>query len=86
MRPIVWGFILTVTGAFFWVLFSVVFSGVLGLAEVEAALGLEGEEVEVAPFYMALIYISGLTMLFSLPVSIIIEVYRWLKRRRRRIA
>ncbi len=70
MRPIVWGLILTVVGAFFWVLFSVVFG---------VASGLAGEEIP--PPYMALIYISGATMWFSLPVSIAIEVYRWVKRK-----
>jgi len=53
MRPIVWGLILTVIGAFFWILFSVVFGVVAGLS---------GQGLSSA--YLALIYISGLAMLF----------------------
>ena len=71
MRPIVWGLILTVIGAFFWILFSVVFG---------VAFGLAGEEIP--PYYLALIYISGLAMIFSLPISIAVEIYRWIRRRR----
>jgi hypothetical protein len=69
MRPIVWGLILTVLGAFFWILFSVVFGIVAGISG------------EMHPFYMALIYISGLAMLFSLPITAIIEIYHWLKKK-----
>lgn len=71
MRPIVWGLILTVIGAFFWVLFSVVFG---------VAYGLTGGEIPLA--YRALIYISGAVMYFSLPIAVVIEIYRYLKKRR----
>jgi membrane protein DedA with SNARE-associated domain len=71
MRPIVWGLILTVLGAFFWILFSVVF----GFALAFSPTGMSS-------FYWALIYIPGLTMLFSLPITAVIEVYNWLRKRR----
>jgi len=71
MRPIVWGLILTVLGAFFWILFSVVFGVAFGLAMQE-----------IPPSYMALIYISGIAMVFSLPISIAIEIYKWIKKKR----
>jgi hypothetical protein len=70
MRPIVWGLILTALGAFFWILFSVVF----GITYAFAG--------EIPPVYMALIYISGLAMFFSLPITLVIEIYHWLKKRR----
>jgi len=73
MRPLVWGFILTVVGAFFWVLFSVVFG---------VAAGLSGTDVPST--YMALIYVSGVAMLFSLPVAVVIELYRWIKKKKKR--
>jgi len=53
MRPIVWGFILTVTTAFFWVIFN---------KKDERAM---------------------LVMLFSLPITFIIEIGLWVKRRKR---
>jgi predicted membrane metal-binding protein len=59
------GLILTVLGAFFWILFSVVFGIVFMFAG------------EIPLPYMALIYISGLAMLFSLPITAIIEIYHW---------
>jgi hypothetical protein len=71
LRPIVWGLILTVIGAFFWILFSVVFGVVYGLAGGE-----------MPAIYWALIYISGFAMYFSLPIAAIVEIYRYLKRRR----
>jgi len=71
MRPIVWGLILTVLGAFFWILFSVVF----GIAFAFAG--------EIPLPYMVLIYISGLAMIFSLPITAIIEIYHWLKKRKK---
>jgi len=33
--------------------------------------------------YMVLIYISGLAMIFSLPITAIIEIYHWLKKRKK---
>jgi sensor histidine kinase YesM len=69
MRPIVWGLILTVLGGFFWILFSFVFA-------------LAFYPTGMSPFYWALIYIPGLTMLFSLPITAIIEIYNWLRKRR----
>jgi len=70
MRPIVWGFIVTVVGAFFWVLFSVIFG--FGAA-------LRGE---IPPAGMFLIYVTGFVTWFSLPISIAIEIYRWIKGRK----
>lgn len=70
MRPVVWGFILTVTGAVFWILFSIVFGVIYGLAMEEPD-----------PFSLALICISWITMVFSLPVSIAIEIYRWISKK-----
>ena len=68
MRPIVWGFILTVVGCFFWVIFSV-------LAVFEAFAGESGVST-------ALMYVFGLLFFFSLPVTLIIEVVNWVRRRR----
>lgn len=61
--------ILTIVTAFFRILFSAVFGVIFGLA---------GKEV--LPFYMALIYVSELVMIFSMPISIAIE-YEWIRRR-----
>jgi hypothetical protein len=66
LRPIVWGLILSVLGAFFWVLFSVVF-GIVG--------GLSGGDIGAG--YWALIYITGLAMIFGIPAGIVGEVARW---------
>jgi len=71
MRPIFWGLILTVLGAFFWILFSVVFGITYGLA---------GKEIPLS--HWALIYISGFAMYFSPPIAVIVEIYRYLKRKR----
>jgi hypothetical protein len=68
LRPIVWGFILTVVGCFFWVLFSF-------LAALEQFVG----EVGVPT---ALMYVFGTLFFFSLPVTLIIEVVNWVRRRR----
>ena len=70
MRPIVWGLILTIVGAIFWLLFSVIFGITFGLVGGE-----------VPSFYMILVFISGLAMIFSLPIGAIIELVNWLKRR-----
>ena len=73
MRPLVWGIILTVIGAFLWVFFSVAFALVYGLA------GYSFEELPI--ICKALIIIPGLFLIFSVPVSIIIEIILWIKRK-----
>jgi uncharacterized BrkB/YihY/UPF0761 family membrane protein len=71
MRPIVWGLILTVLGGFFWIAFSIFFGIAFALSEGG-----------VPAFDMALIYLTGLTMFFSLPIAVVIEIYNWLRKRR----
>ncbi len=75
MRPIVWGLIITVIGAVLWVYFSVVFALIYGLA------GYSFEELPIIA--KLLIIVPGLCMLFSLPISIIIEIIQWIKRKLR---
>jgi len=70
LRPIVWGLILAVLGAFFWILFSVVF-GIAFMFSPTVPAG-----------YMALIYITGLAMIFGIPGGIIGEIVRWYRRRK----
>ena len=71
MRPIVWGLILSVIDAFFWILFSVVFG-------IAAGLSSQG----IGSFDMALVYITGLAMIFGIPGGIIGEIVRWYRRRK----
>jgi hypothetical protein len=58
MRPFVWGLILTVLGAFFLI------SLLAFLNTVYAPTG-----AEAPPFLLGLAFISGLVMLFSLPIA-----------------
>jgi len=74
MRPIAWGIIIAVIGAFLWLLSSFV----LGFA----AAGAGYTSVEEMPLlWQLLIYIPGLAMIFAIPVAIIIEIIRWIKGR-----
>jgi hypothetical protein len=66
LRPIVWGLIVSIIGAFFWILFSVVF-GIVG--------GLSGKDIGAG--YWGLIYITGLAMIFGIPSGIVGEGLRW---------
>ena len=75
MRPIVWGFILTVVGAFFWIVFSVVFGVTAGLAGYTSF-----EEIPI--LWQMLVIVSGLAMLFSLPISVVVEIIQYLKRKK----
>ena len=61
-----------VVGGIFWVMFSIVY-GIIG--------GLSGETPVLG---MALIYLFGMLFFFSLPVTVIIEIVNWAKRRRAR--
>jgi Na+/melibiose symporter-like transporter len=70
LRPIVWGFILTVVGGILWVMFS--FVGAIG----ELATG------EKDVLMLALVYLFGILFFFSFPVAIVIEVVNWVRRRR----
>lgn len=82
MRPIVWGLVFTLLGAFFSMLLPVVYFTFLE----KVALG--GDGITTTYFrpmpvpYLALIYISRLAMIFSLPVAVELEIYRWVKKRR----
>jgi len=71
MRPIVWGFIISCVGGFFWLLFSVTFGVIFGLT---------GEPVPL--YYRALVYISGLAMYLGLPIAVIIELILYIRRKR----
>jgi len=81
MRPIVWGFIVTVVGAFFWIVFSVVF-GIGAWLSMTTEEFRAGAQPTISPFQMALITISFLAMLFSLPISGIVEFMNWRRRRK----
>lgn len=70
MRPIVWGLIICVLGAFFWIIFSVVF----GIAFIF--------ENEMPPFNRALILLTGLAMLFGIPAGLVGEAVRWKRRKK----
>jgi len=70
LRPIVWGFILMVVGGIFWVIFSIIY-GIIG--------GFTGE---VPTEGWVLVYLFGALFFFSLPVTIVIEVVNWVRRRR----
>lgn len=63
MRPIVWGFILTIVGCFFWIVFSI-------FAALE-------QFVDEPGGLTALMYIFGALFFFSIPVSIVAEIVRW---------
>jgi len=65
LRPIVWGFILTIVGCFFWIIFSVIY----GFAAAFSG--------EASPVGMALIYLFGFLFFFSIPITIVIEIVRW---------
>jgi hypothetical protein len=70
MRPFVWGLILTVLGAFFLILLLAF------LNTVYAPTG-----AEAPPFLLGLAFISGLMMLFSLPIAVVIEICCRLRKR-----
>jgi hypothetical protein len=72
MRPILWGTIWFVIGLVGWLAFSVI----IGFGE-----GLGGE---APPLLNAFLYIFGTIFFFSLPISIIAEIIRWIKRRRKK--
>ena len=74
MRPIVWGFILMVVGGIFWVMFS--FVGAIG----QIGTG------QVSPGMMTLVSLFGMLFFFSLPVTVVMELVGWIRRRRLRQA
>jgi len=69
MRPLFWGIVTTVIAFIGWLAVSV-YCGII--------LGLKGDP---GFFYMALVYVFGLTWMFSLPVVIVIEIVQWYRRR-----
>ena len=69
MRPIVWGFILTIVGCFFWIIFSVIYGVGLGFGAPEN------------PMLTSLVYLFGALFFFSLPIAIILEIVRWIRHR-----
>ena len=70
MRPVVWGFIICVVGAFFWVLFSVVFGITYGISEATGGPAMPSS-------YWSLIDITGAAMTFGIPAGIVGEIVRW---------
>lgn len=74
MRPIYKAMFITVVSAFMW-LFA---SFVLGFAAVGA--GYHSFE-EMPILWQLLIIIPGFTMIFSIPIAIIIEIVRWIRNR-----
>ena len=70
MRPIVWGFIICVVGAFFWILFSVVFGVVGGISEATGGPPMPSS-------FWGLIDITGAAMTFGIPAGIVGEIVRW---------
>jgi len=69
MRPIFWGFTVFLFGIIFWLIVSIY----TGLQE-----GFTGS-TNLYP----LVWIFGLTWMFSLPAALAIEVARWWRRRRK---
>jgi len=70
MRPIGWGLILFLIGIIGWLLFSVIY-GVGG--------AITGYVPSIVEF---LVILFGLLTLFSLPIAVIIEIVRWIKKKR----
>jgi hypothetical protein len=69
LRPIIWGFILTVVGCIFWLIFSL-------FAALET-LAYEFSGSVSFPLFTVLMYVFGTLFFFSLPVTLIIEVVNW---------
>ena len=72
MRPAAWGFIVSIVGCFFWIIFSVM--GGLG----EWATG------QADPQTLALVYLFGIMFFFGLPVAILVEIAQWARRRKKK--
>lgn len=73
-RPIVWGLIFTILGAYFWYIVWRVYEDTIGWA-------MHGPPTDYVALLITLMYIFEPVMLFSLPVAIVIEAYIYLKRR-----
>ena len=71
MRPIVWGFIVSIIGCFFWIIFSVMWG-------FTAAFG------QVSPELTALMYLFGIMFFFGFPVAIVVEIVQWIRRKRKK--
>ncbi len=71
MRPIAWGTIWFFIGLIGWVTFSI-----LGALE-------ELTTAKISSITMFLIYLFGLLFFFSLPIAILVEIIRWIKRKRK---
>jgi len=64
------GFILTLVGGIFWAIFSVI--GALG----------EIATHDKPTLMLGLMYLFGLLLFFSLPVTVVIELENWVRRRK----
>jgi len=69
MRPIGWGLIFFLVGITGWLLFSIIY-GVGG--------AITGYVPSIVKFWVLLF---GLLALFSLPIAVIIEIVRWIKKK-----
>jgi len=72
MRPILWGTIWFVIGLIGWIAFSVIGGFTRGLS------------AQVNPTLHFFIYLFGLIFFLSLPIAIIAEIIRWIRKRRKK--
>lgn len=72
MRPILWGTIWFVIGMIGWLAFSII-GGTL-----------EGLSGEAQPLLKAWMLFFAIVFFFSLPVAIIVEIFRWIKARKKK--
>jgi hypothetical protein len=70
MRPIGWGLIFFLVGIIGWLLFSII--GGIGGA-------ITGGVPSIVMFWVVFF---GVLALFSLPIAVIIEIVRWIKRKK----
>lgn len=70
MRPIGWGLIFFLVGIIGWLLFSII-AGVGG--------AITGWVPSIVMFWVVFF---GVLALFSLPIAVIIEIVRWIKRQK----
>ena len=69
MRPIGWGLIFFLVGIIGWLLFSIIY-GVGG--------AITGYVPSIVKFW---VIFFGLLAFFSLPIAVIIEIVRWIKKK-----
>ena len=68
MRPVVYGILLTILGLLGWFIFSF-------LVAMESLSGTP------SMINLALMYIFGMLFFFSIPISIVTEIVRWIRKK-----